>query len=88
MTASTLAAAVAKTPDEQTVEARDAAVRQRLKDGPATVDQLVALFHLREPELTEDDRRQAVHRSLSRLRLKDKAVRHVAGDASRWELAP
>lgn len=79
----TLAPAVAKTPGVGTVEARDAAIRARLRQGAAAFDELVAL--LPDADLSADERRLAANRAVMRMRIKGE-IRHVQGDATRWEL--
>lgn len=68
------------------VQARDAAVIYCLTKAPASFDELLAAMPA-EAELTTDTlRREALSRSLSRLRMKTREIRTVGAD--RWELNP
>ena len=64
---------------EQEIEAIDQRRSELVR-----ADELLAV--IREPWLSDDERRQALNRSLARLRMKERAIRHVEGDAKRWEL--
>lgn len=68
------------------VRARDAAVLAFVQQhSPVTEDRLVAALPP-EPGQTAEQRRQALERSLARLKLRDRAVRQTCGGA--WEPMP
>lgn len=71
------AAASVRPASEAVVKARDTALLERLRIGPATLEQLVTVMPI-EPGHTENDRRAACSSALIRLRVK-KQIAAVEG---------
>lgn len=76
-------AAVSAPVSTDIVNARDAAILACLKQGRASVNELLAAMPAEHPPLDEEARRVALSRSLGRLRIK---TRQVKSDGTLWEL--